>query len=558
MGEDGKTAPGLRYNFALIQHILLEEFLILVRSINCLLGFVWKVGFGKLVCPRSFSGTATTSNLFRGKMSFAAVHLGLPEWSLFSFPPANEPQALPPPVAGSTLFAPPFSIDPTLFVNALDVRVPITIACVYATIVTALNRFNKSRSNKPWWISTTRIFFAFVVAHNIFLAVYSGWTFIGMWHALQRTLDNGSNAGLFVRTVDSLCKIHGPRGIGNAVAYNASAPGWVSQNPSTVLLTAADLPDSTDVGRLWNEGLAFYGWFFYLSKFYEVLDTVIILAKGKKSSTLQTYHHAGAMMCMWAGIRYMSAPIWMFVFVNSGIHALMYTYYTLTAFSVPIPNTLKRSLTTMQIIQFLVGATYAALHSFVFYTVPVQVVDTAASLEAAASAASSIVSSAVATATAAGFGDVLKKLLFRAAGEDGLAGNVVPQKSVGQVKATSQASGSNTVTYHTEYQTVPCIDTSGQTFAIWFNVLYLAPLTVLFVRFFIRSYLRRTTKASSKGAKHQSKHVAAEKAGNDALKGIEREVYQNGHVNGYANGHANGKPNGKMNGKTNGKANGKH
>jgi hypothetical protein len=28
-------------------------------------------------------------------------------------------------------------------------------------------------------------------------------------------------------------------------------------------------------------------------------------------------------MCMWAGIRFMSPPIWMFVFVNSGIHALM-------------------------------------------------------------------------------------------------------------------------------------------------------------------------------------------------------------------------------------------
>ncbi len=53
-----------------------------------------------------------------------------------------------------------------------------------------------------------------------------------------------------------------------------------------------------DTGRIWNEGLAFYGWIFYLSKFYEVLDTFIILAKGKLSSTLQTYHHAGAMMCM--------------------------------------------------------------------------------------------------------------------------------------------------------------------------------------------------------------------------------------------------------------------
>jgi hypothetical protein len=116
--------------------------------------------------------------------------------------------------------------------------------------------------------------------------------------------------------------MHGISGLGNAITYNGTASQWVSKSPS-VLLSSAGTPDATDLGRLWNEGLAFYGWFFYLSKFYEVLDTVIIIAKGKRSSTLQTYHHAGAMMCMWSGMRYMSPPIWMFVFVNSGIHALM-------------------------------------------------------------------------------------------------------------------------------------------------------------------------------------------------------------------------------------------
>ena len=144
-----------------------------------------------------------------------------------------------------------------------------------------------------------------------------------MLGALQRTVPRVSASGGLAGTVDSLCKMHGVRGLGNAIAYDGSASRWVSESPSTVLLDTTGVPDATDLGRLWNEGLAFYGWFFYLSKFYEVLDTVIILAKGKKSSTLQTYHHAGAMMCMWAGIRYMSPPIWMFVFVNSGIHALM-------------------------------------------------------------------------------------------------------------------------------------------------------------------------------------------------------------------------------------------
>jgi hypothetical protein len=253
----------------------------------------------------------------------SSVQISLPDPSLFQFPPSNEPETLPPPIAGSTLSAPLFSISASIYNGALDARVPITIACVYAATVTALNAYNRSHGNKPWKISKTKAFFWFVVAHNIFLAVYSGWTFVGMLGALRRTLSTPSRPAGLAGAVDSLCKIHGVSGLGNAIAYNGTVSRWVSESTSTVLLSSLGTPDATDLGRLWNEGLAFYGWFFYLSKFYEVLDTAIIIAKGKRSSTLQTYHHAGAMMCMWSGIRYMSPPIWMFVFVNSGIHALM-------------------------------------------------------------------------------------------------------------------------------------------------------------------------------------------------------------------------------------------
>lgn len=202
----------------------------------------------------------------------------------------------------------------------------------------------------------------------------------------------------------------------------------------------------------------------------------------------------------------------------------------------------------MQIMQFLVGATYAALHSFVSYTVPVQVPSLASSVQNAVSTA---VSSVAAVATSAGVGELLKKALFRAAGEEGLAENVHRGHSLEQV---AKASSSGAIQYHTEYQTVQCIDTSGQTFAIWFNVLYLTPLTALFVRFFVKSYIRRNQKVAKGG--HPSKHGVAEKAGKDALQGVEREFYTNGKTNGNANGHANGQANGHA--KANGKANGKH
>lgn len=251
------------------------------------------------------------------------VHFTYPSSSLFHFPPSNDPITLVSPHAGSTLSAPPFSIPPALYNAALDVKVPITIAAVYAVTVVALNRYNVAGGNKAWRISKTKPFFWFVIAHNIFLAVYSAWTFVGMLNAFKNSVPSPTGPAGFAGTLDGLCKIHGTPGLGNTITYNPTQSQWISHSPENVSLNAAGVPDSTDLGRLWNEGLAFYGWFFYLSKFYEVFDTLIIIAKGKRSSTLQTYHHAGAMMCMWAGIRFMSPPIWLFVFLNSLIHAMM-------------------------------------------------------------------------------------------------------------------------------------------------------------------------------------------------------------------------------------------
>jgi len=246
----------------------------------------------------------------------------LPKASLFSFPISSNPSFVPPPPANSIPYAPPFEIPDHIYQAWLDPKVPITIATLYAVSAKALNAYNKSTGKKPWAISKTRLFKLFVVLHNVFLAVYSAWTFVGMFGALRRSMVSPLGPEGLAGFVDSACRLNGPAGLGNSVFFNDDTQSWQSYSPNAQL-SANGEPSRFESGRLWNEGLAFYGWIFYLSKFYEVLDTFIILAKGKLSSTLQTYHHAGAMMCMWAGMRYMSAPIWMFAFVNSGIHAMM-------------------------------------------------------------------------------------------------------------------------------------------------------------------------------------------------------------------------------------------
>ena len=151
-----------------------------------------------------------------------------------------------------------------------------------------------------------------------------------MFNAVQHSWPGWNGEDGLVGVADALCKINGPRGLGSAATYNSSTNSWGVTDQAIKLLGGN--PDDTDVGRIWNEGLAFYGWLFYISKFYEVVDTFIVLAKGKQTSFLQTFHHAGAMMGTWAGIRYMSPPIWMFVFVNSGVHTVM-VYHILERFN---------------------------------------------------------------------------------------------------------------------------------------------------------------------------------------------------------------------------------
>lgn len=76
---------------------------------------------------------------------------------------------------------------------------------------------------------------------------------------------------------------------------------------------------------LWSETeFPKYAFLFYLSKYWEILDTAILLAKGKKVGMLQSYHHYGAMVTMHAAYRTAAMPVWIFVVFNSLIHSAMY------------------------------------------------------------------------------------------------------------------------------------------------------------------------------------------------------------------------------------------
>lgn len=92
---------------------------------------------------------------------------------------------------------------------------------------------------------------------------------------------------------------------------------------------------------------------FYYSKYVEYLDTAWLVLKGKKVSFLQAFHHFGAPWDVYLGIRLHNEGVWIFMFFNSFIHTIMYTYYGLTAAGYKFKA--KPLITAMQICQFVGG-----------------------------------------------------------------------------------------------------------------------------------------------------------------------------------------------------------
>lgn len=199
----------------------------------------------------------------------------------------------------------------SIFDLTMDIKTPLYAALLYVLVVSYINHQPNRRSYDGPALKS------FVVVHNIALSAYSAWTWWGMVSWIVPHLVQGARNGDF------------------KTAYcdhdNELFPGV----------------------------LGYYGYLFYLSKYYEFIDTFVILLKGKKSSALQTYHHAGAIISMYVGIKYLATPIWGFVVWNSFIHTIMYFYYLCSTLSIPFPGFLKRSLTTLQITQLITGFIFA-------------------------------------------------------------------------------------------------------------------------------------------------------------------------------------------------------
>eukprot|EP00164_Ancoracysta_twista_P001095 GFYU01001431.1.p1 GENE.GFYU01001431.1~~GFYU01001431.1.p1 ORF type:complete len:278 (+),score=102.55 GFYU01001431.1:200-1033(+) len=109
--------------------------------------------------------------------------------------------------------------------------------------------------------------------------------------------------------------------------------------------------------------MGFWLYIFYASKYYELLDTVLLALKKKPIIFLHVYHHCCMVFACYSWMAWgYSGPTWWACVVNSFVHVVMYTYYLITSLGRDV--WFKKYITSLQLCQFFSGT---ALISYWFW-----------------------------------------------------------------------------------------------------------------------------------------------------------------------------------------------
>jgi len=107
-----------------------------------------------------------------------------------------------------------------------------------------------------------------------------------------------------------------------------------------------------DADHHYQKGRYYFGvYLFYLSKYYELLDTVFLVLKKKPLIFLHVYHHPATLILCFVSLETRLAPQWLVTTANAIVHTFMYYYYYLATLGKTV--FWKKYITTLQILQFV-------------------------------------------------------------------------------------------------------------------------------------------------------------------------------------------------------------
>ncbi|CAI4221353.1 unnamed protein product [Auanema sp. JU1783] len=94
---------------------------------------------------------------------------------------------------------------------------------------------------------------------------------------------------------------------------------------------------------------------FAMSKVAELVDTGFIVLRKKPLLFLHWYHHITVLVYTWHAYKDHTASGRWFIWMNYGVHALMYSYYALRALKIRTPKQVAMIITILQISQMVMG-----------------------------------------------------------------------------------------------------------------------------------------------------------------------------------------------------------
>ncbi|CAF1470792.1 unnamed protein product [Didymodactylos carnosus] len=111
--------------------------------------------------------------------------------------------------------------------------------------------------------------------------------------------------------------------------------------------------------------LYYISYLYYLSKYYELLDTVFVSLKGKLQGYggFAVYHHTTVLIMSYLWLSQTQSLQFTGVLANTCVHIVMYYYYYLTALGKTV--WWKRYITLFQVVEFIYS--FFALIPYLYY-----------------------------------------------------------------------------------------------------------------------------------------------------------------------------------------------
>ena len=104
-----------------------------------------------------------------------------------------------------------------------------------------------------------------------------------------------------------------------------------------------------------NPIFSFFCFMFLMSKMVEFGDTFFVVMRKTPLNFLHWYHHVTVLVFSWHAMAIKSAPAHWYCAMNYAVHSVMYSYYVLKSTGIRMPTTIAKTVTTLQLMQFIVG-----------------------------------------------------------------------------------------------------------------------------------------------------------------------------------------------------------